>query len=104
MAKLPWRPAKDEPADFTIPEWTFDVPLDDRDGGSVAAIGSQSSDCCPGRAAFRVVLPATDSRPHPGELFLCGHHFRASRDGLERAGATVYDSLGRLVASASLVG
>lgn len=57
----------------------------------------QRADCCIAAAAYRVVLPATATQPGPGELLLCGHHFRRSRAALVRRGATVYDEHGDLV-------
>ena len=34
-------------------------------------------------------MPATATRPHPVDLWLCGHHYRASRAALAGAGAAV---------------
>jgi hypothetical protein len=34
-------------------------------------------------------MPATASRPRPVDLWLCGHHYRASRAALKSAGAQV---------------
>ncbi|HTT53795.1 MAG TPA: hypothetical protein VMH35_20565 [Streptosporangiaceae bacterium] len=45
--------------------------------------------CCPARPMYKVVLPPTAARPHPVDLWLCGHHCYASRDGLAAAGADV---------------
>lgn len=53
--------------------------------------GAHQADCCVAKAAYRIVLPACESRLRPTELLLCGHHFRASRDGLRRAKATAFD-------------
>ncbi len=39
---------------------------------------------------FKVVMPPTATRPRPVDLWLCGHHYRASRAALESAGAQVY--------------
>jgi hypothetical protein len=35
-------------------------------------------------------MPPTATRPRPADLWLCGHHYRASRAALESAGATVH--------------
>ena len=35
-------------------------------------------------------MPATRGRPHPTELLLCGHHYRASRQALAAAGADIF--------------
>jgi len=45
--------------------------------------------CCPARAMVQVVMPPAPARPHRTELLLCGHHYRASRQALAAAGATV---------------
>jgi len=45
--------------------------------------------CCPARPAVRVIMPPTASRAHPVDLWLCGHHYRASLQALLAAGATV---------------
>lgn len=34
-------------------------------------------------------MPATVTRPHPVDLWLCGHHYRASHAALAEAGAAV---------------
>ncbi len=46
--------------------------------------------CCAARPMFKVVMPPTATRPRPVDLWLCGHHCRASRAALESAGASVY--------------
>jgi hypothetical protein len=35
------------------------------------------------------LMPATSTRPRPVDLWLCGHHWRASRQALDAAGAVV---------------
>lgn len=45
--------------------------------------------CCPARPVVRVSMPATPGRPHPVDIWLCGHHYRASWDALDAAGATI---------------
>ena len=47
--------------------------------------------CCSAQAAVIVMLPPTDSRPHPTDLLLCGHHFRQSRTALLAKGAAFLD-------------
>jgi hypothetical protein len=44
---------------------------------------------CPARPVVRVVMPPTAERTHPVDLWLCGHHYRASLHALLAAGATV---------------
>jgi hypothetical protein len=51
--------------------------------------------CCPARPVVTVIVPPAPGRPHPVDLLLCGHHFRASRAALAAAGAAVYDDTGR---------
>jgi hypothetical protein len=53
--------------------------------------------CCPARPVVTVVIPAGRGRPHPVDLLLCGHHYRASLAALRAAGAGVYDNTGALI-------
>lgn len=39
----------------------------------------------------KVTMPPAPDRPHPVDLWLCGHHYRESVVALEIAGATVED-------------
>jgi len=39
---------------------------------------------------FKIVMPPTATRPGPVDLWLCGHHYRASRAPLKSAVAHVY--------------
>jgi hypothetical protein len=39
----------------------------------------------------KVIMPPTANRPHPVDLWLCGHHYRASLAALVAAGARVED-------------
>lgn len=50
--------------------------------------------CCPARPVVKVIMPPAPGRPHPVDLWLCGHHYRASMVALEIAGATVEDLTG----------
>jgi hypothetical protein len=59
--------------------------------------------CCPARPMVRVVMPATDGRPEPVDLLLCGHHYRAGYAALRAAGAAVYDTSGALIVTGSKV-
>jgi hypothetical protein len=47
--------------------------------------------CCPARPVVRVIMPPAAGRPEPVDLWLCGHHYRASIGALCAAGATVED-------------
>lgn len=47
--------------------------------------------CCPARPMVKVTMPPTPERPHPVDLWLCGHHYRASFAALRLAGARVED-------------
>ena len=70
----------------------FQYPYDELLLDARLPVNAQQADCCVARAAYRIVLPAGQSRPRPTELLLCGHHFRASQDSLCRAGATAFDA------------
>jgi hypothetical protein len=45
--------------------------------------------CCAAPPVVKVVMPVTRHRDHNVELYLCGHHYRASRTALGDAGATI---------------
>ena len=47
--------------------------------------------CCPGRPAVKVIMPPAAGRTHPVDLWLCGHHYRASLAALLAAAASVED-------------
>ena len=47
--------------------------------------------CCPAPPVVKVTMPATTDGAHPVDLWLCGHHYRASLAALLRAGANVED-------------
>jgi hypothetical protein len=57
------------------------------------AVPSRSC-CCPARPVVKVVMPPTAGRAHPVDLWLCGHHYRASMAALAAAGATIADLTG----------
>ena len=45
--------------------------------------------CCPATPLVVAVIPPAAGRPHPTDLLLCGHHYRACRNALHAAGAAV---------------
>lgn len=45
--------------------------------------------CCPARPVVKVIMPPTADRPHPVDLWLCGHHYHVSARALLAAGADV---------------
>jgi hypothetical protein len=47
--------------------------------------------CCPARPVVRAIMPPAAGRTHPVDLWLCGHHYRASLHALLVAGVTVED-------------
>ena len=47
--------------------------------------------CCLAKPMVKVIMPPTPGRPHPVDLWLCGHHYHASRQALAAAGARVRD-------------
>ena len=55
--------------------------------------------CCPAQPAVMALMPAAPHRPHQTDLLLCAHHYRAARNGLVAAGATVVDEAGHVLAS-----
>lgn len=59
--------------------------------------------CCPARPTVRALVRASQERPRPVELLLCGHHYRNSREALIEAGASVYDRSGSLISSGTRV-
>ena len=65
------------------------LPIDWR-----AARRADRACCCPARPVVIVILPPASGRPHPVDLLLCGHHYRASRRALAAAGALVVDMQG----------
>jgi hypothetical protein len=50
--------------------------------------------CCPARPVVRVIMPPAAGRADPADLWLCGHHYRASLEALSAAGAIVEDLTG----------
>jgi hypothetical protein len=65
-------------------------PLDDAIALHPAPAGlADRACCCPARAMVQVIIPLSPDRPHRTDLLLCGHHYRASRQALAAAGATV---------------
>jgi hypothetical protein len=71
-----------------------EAPMEHPEPGHFSGLGDPSvpmqACCCPGRPMFKVVMPPTATRPRPVDLWLCGHHYRASRKALESAKAQVY--------------
>jgi hypothetical protein len=47
--------------------------------------------CCPARPAVKVIMPPSPGRPRSVDLWLCGHHYHASRKALLAVGAMVED-------------
>ncbi len=90
MKRLFWRRGGTDPVRLPeeLPGPGKPLALDDR------------ADCCPARPVVSVVLQPGPGRPVPGDLRLCGHHYRASGAALRAAGATVYDAAGMPIAPA----
>ena len=90
----------DPPPDVTPPEEpqqaALPAPAEPADSG-VALWAADRACCCLAKPAVVVVLPPGTGRGHETDLLLCGHHYRASRDALEAAGATVTAEGGRPV-------
>lgn len=47
--------------------------------------------CCPARPVVKVIMPPVPGRNNPVDLWLCGHHYRASCAALLAANARVED-------------
>jgi hypothetical protein len=54
-----------------------------------APAAAPRSCCCPAKPHVKVIMPASATRPCPVDLWLCGHHYRASQAALAEAGAAV---------------
>jgi hypothetical protein len=46
--------------------------------------------CCAAKPLVKVIMPVTPARPRPVDLWLCGHHWRASGEALAAAGASAH--------------
>ena len=72
-----------------------DDPAVQQSPGNVASMPADLSDladqacCCPAQAMVRVIMPPTATRPVETGLLMCGHHYRAARQVLAAAHATV---------------
>lgn len=53
--------------------------------------------CCPARPVVRVLIPPSSVRPHFVDLFLCRHHYLASRGALAAANAVAMDEAGSVL-------
>lgn len=58
---------------------------------------AQHACCCGARPAVVVVMPPAPGRPHPTDLLLCAHHYRAAETTLAAAGAAVFTMTGAAV-------
>jgi hypothetical protein len=74
------------------------VPLNDELPGPARRLFlADRACCCPARPVVTVVIPAGRGHPHPADLLLCGHHYRANLAALRAVGADVYDQTGLLI-------
>jgi hypothetical protein len=71
----------------------LEVPPPENSVFTDPAIPSQAC-CCPARPVVRVIMPSAAGRPRPVDLWLCGHHYRASLGALCAAGAVVEELTG----------
>jgi hypothetical protein len=67
---------------------TLPAPAGSADSG-YALWAAERTCCCPAKPAVVAVLPPAPGRDHETDLLLGGNHYRASRDALKAAGATV---------------
>lgn len=58
---------------------------------------TQPACCCSAHPVVQVLIPSAVPGREPADLLMCGHHFRASREALEVAGAAAFDADGGLV-------
>ena len=66
----------------------FGDPAGEWSAAADPAIPSRSC-CCPGWPVVKVIMPPASGRIRPVDLWLCGHHYRASRAALLLTGARV---------------
>ena len=93
MTRKPWPQRSRRIVDEDVDS---DSPIDELLPAPVTMITTMQADCCIAKAAYLVVLPASAERSHPAELLLCGHHFRAGRQGLQRSNAIAFDQTHRM--------
>ena len=74
-----------------------DVASDGGGGWAGRLARADRSCCCLAWPLVAAVMPPSSGRPHPVELLLCGHHYRASVLELLAAGAAVYDRDGVVI-------
>ncbi|MBO0770290.1 MAG: hypothetical protein J2P35_02415 [Actinobacteria bacterium] len=87
--RFPRHGADGHPAGTAARRETSDpVPGSDGPASSGDPVPDRSC-CCLARPAARVTMPAGGSRAEPVDLWLCGHHLRASGQALDRSGAEV---------------
>jgi hypothetical protein len=55
----------------------------------------------PAQPVVRAIMPPAPQRAYPVDLLLCGHHYRACRQALIAAGASIYGMPGRADAAAA---
>jgi hypothetical protein len=83
---------------FALPAGAGPVPLDDElPGVDRRLTPGDRACCCPARPVVTAVIPVGRGHPHPVDLLLCGHHYRASLGALLVVGADVYDNAGALI-------
>jgi len=59
-----------------------------------SARSAEHACCCSAKPAVIAVMPPTSGRPHETDLLLCAHHYRVSRQALDRVGAAVLTVVG----------
>jgi len=68
------------------------VPASDAARWRASLRSADRARCCPARPLVIAVMPPASSQPHPTELLLCRHHYRAHMVALAMAGAAVYEA------------
>jgi hypothetical protein len=78
------------PTGRKAPAPAHDRAADGRAGWTALLAHAELSRCCSARPAMVAVFSPRHGRSRPVDLLLCGHHYRASRASLAKAGAEFY--------------
>ena len=100
MSENYWHPSGGRPGTAALPRTRQDTaPPAATAFGELSDIRRAGRSCCCSAGPMVVAfISASPGRPHRTDLLLCGHHYRASRQALAAAGATVVDLDGTPVA------
>lgn len=96
MTNFPWHPSQG-PHPYFVEQWLAEVTAAHFANAPEPSHTETRADCCIARAAYRVVLPVTQTRSQVSELMLCRHHLRESLGTLTDRHAVVFDLEGFLL-------